>query len=206
MKTVVGPAFLAAISLFILDAQTPSFAQENESKQPPACNDSMFRAHISNWTATHPKYRGHPLIVGVDSMEQRPERISTPLVDYPDIARDNAYDAKVLLEAVIEADGKPSLIEALQVTATKDPSLPVKAYDTPRAGDRGPTSILGTRSQTVEGWPSGATPPPTTASVQAAFQRAAINGTRQSRFKPAIRDGKAVASVICFPVSFTIRR
>lgn len=116
-----------------------------------------------------------------------PARLYSPPLRYPPQAQAQAFEAAVVVQGIVEVDGRVRFGDVVDARVRQDPRHRAFLTDRWRQSQDGP-------------------PPMSHGEARAQFEREALGLLYQSQFEAATKDGEPVRVLICLPVNFELRR
>jgi len=179
-----GPAIVFCV-LVLTSCATACVHQRRplppEGESLETCDIQAYPDHFSDWAQSHPEYSGSMLPILGDSVDVPPIRKQREIPHHiiapeiPDGVSTDNWDAWVLLEAVVEPDGKVYFVDVLEAHAWPAGEQP----DSPRT--------------------------PESQRVIQSYIRAGISMMQSVEYWPGEDSGIAVATIVCVPMWWTAR-
>jgi hypothetical protein len=118
-------------------------------------------------------------------LDVSPERLFSPLLDYPEAARREGFEADVVVQGILEVDGFVRIAGVVDAGVRQDARVRRELEKRWREGQAMPLPLLPRQAQRL-------------------FEESALTLLVSSQFRPAVLAGEPVRVLICLPVSFTL--
>jgi hypothetical protein len=118
-------------------------------------------------------------------LDVKPERLFSPLLEYPAAAQRDGFEADVVMQGILEVDGFVRIAGVVDVAVRQDVWLQRELEKRWREGGDIPMPLSRGEAQRI-------------------FEESALTLLVSSQFRPGVLAREPVRVLICLPVSFTL--